>query len=143
MNGLTKPGTVARLRVVWLMACVLALAALAPTVSRLLVVQRAPGDGWVEVCTAQGQRWVRLDAADGAAAPDRRGAPAWMAACDLCVLCHDRPALEAPTLQPVRAVVVVNGHPARGPALVPRGRCAGVALARGPPPAMALLSTRV
>lgn len=36
------------------------LAALAPTVSQALVASGVMDSGWVEVCTAQGTRWVAL-----------------------------------------------------------------------------------
>lgn len=61
-----------------------ALAILAPTVSRLQMVQTG-ADGWVEVCTSTGMRWV---SADGSGHSD--SAPPALDACDLCALACER-----------------------------------------------------
>lgn len=55
----------------WIAIFVMALAALAPTVSRALAREVAHPAGWIEVCSASGMQWVPLDAAASAVA----GAP--------------------------------------------------------------------
>lgn len=47
----------------WLVGMML-IATLAPAVSRSLSAMHQPGD-WVEICTVQGMRWVRLGERDG------------------------------------------------------------------------------
>lgn len=42
----------------WIATFAIMLAALAPTVSQALVASGLAGSGWIEVCTAQGTRWV-------------------------------------------------------------------------------------
>ena len=44
----------------WIATFAIVLAAVAPTVSQALVASGAMGSVWVEVCTAQGMRWVAI-----------------------------------------------------------------------------------
>lgn len=116
----------------WLARCLLAamaLAVLAPSVSRVLAAERTVGD-WVKICTAQGMVWVQLgerqdpvDTDDPLAVHDL---------CGHCVLTADRFAPLVPTLP---AWQKPEGDPVRGacsgrvglasPAMAPQ--------ARGPP----------
>ena len=50
---------------VWLTAWVIALSALAPTISRALA--HAGSVQWVQVCTSEGIRWIALSDADNGA----------------------------------------------------------------------------
>jgi len=47
----------------WIATFAIVLAALAPTVSQALVASGLAGSGWIEVCSAQGTRWVASDEA--------------------------------------------------------------------------------
>ena len=119
---------------VWLTAWVIALSALAPTVSRALA--HAGSVQWVQVCTSEGIRWIALSDADNGADSGEAGKTALhLDHCPLCVLMGERlaPPAEAPVLalermahaapvavlrhavwaQPVRAA-----HP-RGPPALP------------------------
>ena len=42
-------------------AWVMAFAALAPSVSHALMMQKAKDGSWLEVCTAQGSKWIKVD----------------------------------------------------------------------------------
>ena len=44
----------------WIATFAIVLAAVAPTVSQALVASGAMGSAWVEVCTAEGMRWVAI-----------------------------------------------------------------------------------
>ncbi len=73
----------------WFAMLAMVFAALAPAVSHALALASAPGRGssaWIEVCTAQGARWVTADGA-GDAQPD---GPAGAASghFDHCPFCH-------------------------------------------------------
>ena len=119
---------------VWLTAWVIALSALAPTISRALA--HAGSVQWVQVCTSEGIRWIALSDADNGADSGEAGKSALhLDHCPLCVLMGERlaPPAEAPVLalermahaapvavlrhavwaQPVRAA-----HP-RGPPALP------------------------
>ena len=123
---------------VWLTAWVVALSALAPTVSRALA--SAGNTQWVQVCTSEGTRWIALsdadNSADSAAGDGQAGKTALhLDHGPLCVLMGERlaPPAAAPALalermahaapvavlryavwaQPVRAA-----HP-RGPPALP------------------------
>jgi hypothetical protein len=87
-----------------LLAC-LVFGALAPTVSRALA---SSGSGWVEVCSAAGSRWVKLDGsgtAEGNSAP--AGSSAAGADCPYCLLQHELPLLPP---QPFVAPAAPGGH---------------------------------
>jgi hypothetical protein len=57
----------------WLATLAMAFAALAPVMSHALALVSGSA-GWVEVCTAQGSRWVQLeDASHSAPSPDSGG----------------------------------------------------------------------
>jgi hypothetical protein len=67
----------------WLALVAMLAFALAPTLSRAMA--SAGAGGWTEVCTAQGMKWVPVDAgADGRQAP-----AASLEACKLCSLAAD------------------------------------------------------
>lgn len=53
-----------RLLATWIAALAFLLAALAPTISH------AVGSSWVEICTAQGSKWVQADDGGDAGQPD-------------------------------------------------------------------------
>lgn len=80
----------------WLSCLVLLFAALAPSVSHAL--QSSRGAGWVEVCTADGSRWV------AAGAEDSNPLPAQAHGLEHCPFCS----LHAPTpgLPPADLLVV-------------------------------------
>ena len=59
--------------------------ALMPTLSRLWAASQGPG-AWVEICTAQGMRWVAADEA-GTSGPGTPAAPAAPAVGDHCPYC--------------------------------------------------------
>ncbi|WP_158529602.1 DUF2946 family protein [Parvibium lacunae] len=42
-------------------AWVMAFAALAPSVSHALMMQKAKDGSWLEVCTAQGSKWIKVN----------------------------------------------------------------------------------
>ncbi|HRQ58107.1 MAG TPA: DUF2946 domain-containing protein [Azoarcus taiwanensis] len=44
----------------WIATFAIVLATVAPTVSQAMVASGMMGDGWVEVCTSQGMRWVAV-----------------------------------------------------------------------------------
>ncbi len=52
-----------RFRIVRLLAALMLLTALLPGVSRAWAV--AQGGDWIEICSAQGSRWVQVDGQDG------------------------------------------------------------------------------
>lgn len=68
----------------WLASLALVFAALAPAVSHALALVSG-STAWVEVCTAQGSRWVQLDEA---ASPDEAPTDATAAQLDHCPYCH-------------------------------------------------------
>lgn len=81
----------------WLTLWAVVLAALAPTVSRALWSTSGGAVTWVEVCTAQGARWLPAPVS-GPSAPDDEtpaGAPS-IDHCPLCVLVGERLAPPAP-----------------------------------------------
>lgn len=103
-----------------------ALATLAPTVSRLHMAQ-AGMDGWVEVCTSTGMRWVSADGQD-----DPDSGPLTLDACDLCALACERfAALAPPPLGVPHPLAAEAWIPAT--ALSPRVLRPPAALARAPP----------
>ena len=53
----------------WVATMAVLLASLAPGISRMLSGMRDQQVAWVEVCSAQGARWVAVDARDVAADP--------------------------------------------------------------------------
>lgn len=71
----------------WIALWAFTLAALAPTVSRVLA---AHVESWVKVCTADGESWMQL--ADDAAPQPASGKtdPAQLDQCPLCVLMAER-----------------------------------------------------
>lgn len=90
-NGIDRQRLHPWVRRLWrVLVLAVALAVLAPTVSRLHMAQ-AGVDGWVEVCTSTGMRWV---SADGVGGPDSD--PLALDACDLCALACERFAALAP-----------------------------------------------
>lgn len=124
----------------WIALCVMALAALAPTVSRALVWGAAPsGPSWIAVCSASGMQWVPLDAAATVApavsgtpgdGPPSAGHP--LDPCPFCLLGTDR--LGPPSSPPS----AFRGHgdpvaPVIQPASRLRARALLAAHARGPP----------
>ena len=117
-------------RIAWLILWIVGLAALAPSVSRTLALAGQPG--WVEVCSADGLRWVRV--ADGSAAREP-SAPAdapRLDHCPLCVLMGER---LAPAPTPFALAPPAHAH--RLPAAVrlapPPHRFSIAAAPRGPP----------
>lgn len=62
---------------VWLTAWVMLAAAVAPAISQWLWSQRADASQWVEVCSAQGTRWVAVgtDAASASASGEGPAVP--------------------------------------------------------------------
>ena len=74
---------------VWLTAWVIALSALAPTISRALA--HAGSVQWVQVCTSEGIRWIALSDADNGADSGEAGKSALhLDHCPLCVLMGER-----------------------------------------------------
>ncbi len=82
------------------------LAVLAPAASRALSRTRVAGD-WVEICTAQGMRWVQWTAQGIPAEPDPTKAWHALDLCGHCTLQADRfaPLLPSPLPVPVGAGV--------------------------------------
>lgn len=124
----------------WIALCVMALAALAPTVSRALVWGAAPsGPSWIAVCSASGMQWVPLDAAATVApavsgtpgdGPPSAGHP--LDPCPFCLLGADR--LGPPPAPP--ATFRGPGDPVAPvirPAPLLRSLASLAAHARGPP----------
>ncbi|MBL8387606.1 MAG: DUF2946 family protein [Hydrogenophaga sp.] len=114
----------------WLLAALL-LGTLAPAISRALASGAVSGGaGWVELCTSEGMRWVRVSDA-----PSRDAPPAPSGAMDLCghcTLAAERFAPLLPVLPVVAAVATTWATPvfrAHEPVTAPAPRPA----ARGPP----------
>ncbi|WP_162911012.1 DUF2946 family protein [Azohydromonas sediminis] len=95
----------------WLATVAMWFAALAPAVSHALA--RAGGDArWVEVCTAQGSRWVDIADLDGEqpAAP----ADAVAASLDHCPFCHlGHGMAPPPPAAPAPTAIFRDGLPSR------------------------------
>ena len=91
---LCLPGGLARQAWVWVWGLLLLLSTLAPGVSRMLaaVAEPASGQGWVEVCTAQGMQWAHLEPEPGSGAGDSVLADLLhrLDACGHCALATDR-----------------------------------------------------
>ncbi len=103
-----------------------ALATLAPTVSRLHMAQ-AGVDGWVEVCSSTGMRWVSADGPD-----DPDSGPLTLDACDLCALACERFAALAPSPMGVHHLLITE-HWSSVLALAPGALHTPTAQARAPP----------
>ncbi len=69
-------------RIAWMAALVILLGALVPLVAQA-AAQRAGGPSGLQLCTAQGMRYL---AADPAASPEEGGHSAFAAKCPLCTL---------------------------------------------------------
>ena len=98
----------------WLAALALAFSALAPVMSHALAL--ASGSSrWVEVCTAQGSRWVQLeDAGRGAPGPESGGPLAGHQ--DHCPCCpHVSQGMAPPPapVTPLPALAMKEGAPER------------------------------
>lgn len=124
----------------WIAIFAMALAALAPTVSRALARgEAASAPSWVEVCSASGMQWVPLGtdttAAPATSALPGDGPPAAgnpLDHCGFCLLSADR--LGPPVTAP--AAWRLPGDPAAPavrPALLLCSRAPLAAHARGPP----------
>lgn len=117
----------------WLLAA-LALAALAPAVSRALAAGPSQeGQDWVELCTTQGMQWVRADDPNGdpAAGPGSGRSDA-LDLCGHCTLAAERFAPLLPRW-PVLSVVVASWPVPAFQAANRRSAEAPRAIARGPP----------
>lgn len=110
----------------------LLLAVLAPAISRALASTRVAGD-WVELCTAQGMRWVQLTDEAAAAVPASPGDLLHaLDDCGHCALTAERfaPLLPSlPALPPALGVWSVPPHVAA----TPHTLAAPSPGARGPP----------
>jgi hypothetical protein len=112
----------------WMAALSLLVGALAPALAQAL--GNAAGATWIEVCTAQGSRWV---AADGAVPRQERGAAM---AFDDCAYCSSSAQTFGTAPAPVTAVVPAcgDGAPASAMRPAPRALVAWlVAQPRAPP----------
>ena len=91
---LCLPVGLARQVWVWGLMLTMLLSTLAPGVSRMLaaVAEPASGQGWVEVCTAQGMQWAHLEPEPGSGAGDSVLADLLhrLDACGHCALATDR-----------------------------------------------------
>lgn len=117
---------------VWIALLAIALAALAPTVSRAWLPASGAAAGWVEVCAASGMQWVSLQT--GETTTQRPAGPDGPALdrCPYCVLAAER---LAPPPHPLagpgadgRAVDPIAAAPAAAPLLAD-----APVRARGPP----------
>jgi hypothetical protein len=130
------PAAPARRLYAWIAIVAMALAALAPTVSRALARPAVGSAGWIEVCTAAGMQALALAAPDAAASdgPVER-APATgltLNHCPLCLLGADR--LGPPPGPSPRALVPGDPvAPPGGPGPLIRTLATRLALARAPP----------
>jgi hypothetical protein len=70
----------------WLVMAAVSFAALAPAVSQWLVSAGAPA--WVQVCSAQGMRWVQATAPGLGQPDDGSGTTASHDTCHYCQLSH-------------------------------------------------------
>jgi Protein of unknown function (DUF2946) len=112
----------------WLAALAMVVGALAPALAQAL--GSAAGANWIEVCTAQGSRWV---AADSTAPLQDRGAAMPVDDCAYCSS-NAQPLGMAPA--PVAAVVPACGDGAPAPVVRPAPRTVVawlVAQPRAPP----------
>jgi hypothetical protein len=130
------PAASARRLYAWIAIVAMALAALAPTVSRALARPAGGSAGWIEVCTAAGMQALALAAPDAAASDgpaERAPAPGLsLDHCPLCLLGADRlgpPPGPSPRALPLGEPVAPPG----GPAIRVRNRAPLAAPARGPP----------
>ena len=80
----------------WLALLAVVMAALAPTMSRAL--GREAAAAWVEVCTAQGSRWVALDGQGDAGSSDAGHPGEHCPYCSLHVPVLGTPPADAPVL---------------------------------------------
>lgn len=103
----------------WITFFVIALAALAPTVSRALAASGGGAASWQEVCTASGMRWVSPStgevAGDGDPAAPSVPAPLSLDHCPFCLTGADRAGLPTPSavtvsFAPGRPVMPAAGH---------------------------------
>ena len=102
------------------------LATLAPAISRTLSASREAGD-WVEICSAEGVRWVQVTAAPDPASPrDGQGLQTLLDDCGYCALMAERFAPLVPTVPAWR--------PQRGPMAEPSYAQAGLTDASAPSP---------
>lgn len=79
---------------VGLLTALMWLAMIAPGLSRWLAASE--GNTWVEVCSAQGMRWVQVahdgrPNSDGSSVPEEDTPNALLEACAYCTLAADRP----------------------------------------------------
>lgn len=123
----------------WIAIFAMALAALAPTVSRALVWGSSHSASWVEVCSASGMQWMALDAAasqassvSGAPGDGQPAAGNPLDHCPFCLLSADR--LGPPSS--LQSAFHLHGEavaPAARRAPLFRSQAPLAAQARGPP----------
>ena len=102
------------------------LATLAPAISRTLGAAREVGD-WVEICSAEGMRWVQVTAApDPALRQDPQGQQTPLDECGHCTLMAERFAPLLPTLP--------AWMPQQGAVVAPLYAKSGLLEARAPNP---------
>lgn len=126
----------ARRLAAWIAIFAMALAALAPTVSRALARGAASPVSWNEVCTASGMQWINLAANAAPDAGDNGRIPptgsATLDPCPWCLLTADRLGPPSSPSSPFR----VHGDPFAPPigsTPVFRSLAPLAAHARGPP----------
>ena len=90
---------------IWIACCAVLLNALAPSVSQLLGANGGLADGWLEICSALGPRYVVLDAVASDDAGKQSG-PAKSADTPRCPYCV--PHAGSVAVMPVVPVVVVS-----------------------------------
>lgn len=122
----------------WVALLAIWMAALAPTVSHALARAEgaaAPPAGWIEVCTASGMQWIKLDGSapqDGEAPASVPPAHGLLKHCPFCLLTADHLGLPPhPACQ--RCVGGDSVAPAAGLVFFYRPLSYLAALARGPP----------
>lgn len=123
------PSRPQRSPLVRLLAALMLLMALLPGASRAWAATQ--GGDWVEICSAQGSRWVQVD--------DALGDPAFKPMADHCAACLAQAPAMAPPPQDLAWQLPVRFHEVptaflQAPRLLAVWRHA---LSRGPPPALA------
>jgi hypothetical protein len=93
-----------------------------PTLSQAMAVP-SPGGGWTEVCSAQGQRWIRVDeqghvTAESDQRPDGAPAAGLHAACAYCLV-HAASFGLPPTATGLGLLADVSWSPVRMPRAAP------------------------
>ncbi len=92
--------------VVWLALLIALFGATAPSLSHAVALARGDAQGWTEVCTSSGPRWVALDVA--ADSPDGQESAPTLVHCPFCLLSTDR-VLPAP--HSLVHLFLVSGEP--------------------------------